>query len=75
MGEFIAVTIDPDLCQGSDACGRCVPVCPVAVFETAAPRPAVVTDNEDECILCDRCLQECPTDAVRIQKLYLRESD
>jgi NAD-dependent dihydropyrimidine dehydrogenase PreA subunit len=29
--------------------------------------------NEDECILCDLCLQRCPTDAIAIHKLYSDE--
>jgi NAD-dependent dihydropyrimidine dehydrogenase PreA subunit len=30
----------------------------------------VVTENEDECVLCDLCVQAAPPGRVRIVKLY-----
>jgi Na+-translocating ferredoxin:NAD+ oxidoreductase RNF subunit RnfB len=33
----------------------------------------VVGLHEDECTLCDLCLQRCPTDAIAIHKLYSGE--
>jgi NAD-dependent dihydropyrimidine dehydrogenase PreA subunit len=29
-----------------------------------------VEENQDECTLCDLCLQECTPDAVVLRKLY-----
>jgi NAD-dependent dihydropyrimidine dehydrogenase PreA subunit len=30
----------------------------------------VVPQNEDECILCQACVDRCPVDAVSVLKLY-----
>jgi NAD-dependent dihydropyrimidine dehydrogenase PreA subunit len=30
----------------------------------------VVIENEDECILCNVCVDRCPVDAVSLVKLY-----
>jgi NAD-dependent dihydropyrimidine dehydrogenase PreA subunit len=30
----------------------------------------VVPENEDECILCNVCVDRCPVDAVSLGKLY-----
>ena len=70
MSEFIKVEIDQTLCSGIEACGECVKVCPVNVFEGGGDRPAIVEENEDECTLCDLCRQACGTHAVTIRKLY-----
>jgi NAD-dependent dihydropyrimidine dehydrogenase PreA subunit len=68
--EFIRVTVDPAACAGIAACGGCVRVCPVSIFQTNGDKPAVVEKNLDECILCELCLQACGPGAIRIRKLY-----
>jgi len=70
MGLFITVNIDAAHCAGLDACGRCVDVCPVAVFEKKDLKPAVVGGNEDECTLCDLCLDVCQPGCIHITKEY-----
>ncbi len=79
MSEFIKVTIDDSKCLGTADCGGCIKVCPVNVFQhppqgtSSAPDkevPAVVEENQDECTLCDLCLQECNPRAILIKKLY-----
>jgi NAD-dependent dihydropyrimidine dehydrogenase PreA subunit len=70
MGEFIRVEIDMGKCVGIDRCGQCTRVCPVNIFDRDGDRPLIVEANEDECTLCDLCLQECKPEAVVIKRLY-----
>ena len=70
MGEFIKVEVDSDKCTGLEACGACIRICPVNIFREAGRRPTVIRENEDECILCDLCLEECSPGAIVIRRLY-----
>ena len=70
MSEFIEVEIDFSHCLGTEKCGGCIRVCPVSIFEKEGDRPAIVQDNEDECTLCDLCLQHCSPEIITIRKLY-----
>ncbi len=70
MGEFIEIEIDPAKCVGIKACGECVRVCPVNIFEEAEKAPVVVEENEDECLLCNLCVEDCHPGAIMIRKCY-----
>ena len=70
MSEFIELDIDFDRCRGIEDCGECVRVCPVNIFSSNGDYPKTVEANEDECTLCDLCLQACEVNAIRIRKLY-----
>ena len=70
MSEFIQVAIIEEKCTGISACGKCVQVCPVNIFDAEEDRPLIIEDNQDECTLCDLCLEECAPDAVVLRKLY-----
>ena len=70
MGEFIEIEVDSSKCTGIKACGGCVRVCPVNIFEREGDRPSIVAENEDECTLCDLCLQVCTPAAITIHKRY-----
>ena len=70
MSEFIRVEIDINGCIGIDKCGKCVRVCPVNIFEAEGEQPVIVEQNQDECTLCNLCLDECTPDAIVIVKLY-----
>jgi NAD-dependent dihydropyrimidine dehydrogenase PreA subunit len=70
MGEFIKVKIDFDKCVGIKESGGCVRACPVNIFEEKGDNPAIVAANEDECTLCELCLQACKPAAITIIKLY-----
>jgi len=72
MNEFIEVEIIKDKCVGIHECGKCVRVCPVSIFEASGGQLFVVGQNQDECILCDICLQECAPGAINILRLYER---
>jgi NAD-dependent dihydropyrimidine dehydrogenase PreA subunit len=70
MGEFIRLDIDFDRCLGIERCGKCIQVCPVSIFTSNDDYPTQVEAHEDECTLCNLCLQGCGVDAIRIHKLY-----
>jgi len=40
------------------------------IFSSNGDYPKAVEANEDECTLCDLCLQGCEVDAIAIHKLY-----
>ncbi len=68
-GIFIRVQVSEERCVGIAACGRCLPACPVNIFVPRGDR--IGAQEEDECTLCDLCLQACqPYEAIRIVKLY-----
>ena len=70
MGIFINLDIDPEQCLGISSCGKCLKVCPVKIFDHGAEHPVSIAENEDECTLCDLCLNVCDPDAIKVCKLY-----
>ncbi len=68
MGEFIKVVIDEKKCDKKNK--ACVSVCPVGIFMEKEGNIAVVEENEDECTLCNLCLEACKNGAIKILKLY-----
>jgi len=68
---FIRVEVDPQAASDRELAKKLAEVCPVNIFDLDADGKAVVvTDNEDECVLCDLCVQAAPPGQVRIVKLY-----
>ena len=70
MGEFITVSIKESICLGLDACGSCISKCPVNIFVQAEALPTIDDENEDECTLCNLCLDVCAPDCIVINKEY-----
>ena len=54
------VEVDAQACIG---CGRCVEVCPRAVFQMRDDRSQAVAAQR--CVICRSCFSQCPTGAVR----------
>lgn len=69
MGLFITVSIDKDACLGKIACGKCIARCPVSIFKEEEV-PSVDVENEDECTLCNLCIEACEPDCILIKKEY-----
>ena len=70
MGEFIQIKIDYDKCGPSHESEEWVRICPVNIFKMEGDRPVVIEENEDECTLCELCLQAGVPGTVTIVKLY-----
>ena len=70
MGLFIELEIDQQKCIGLSECGNCLRVCPVQIFGENGTRPMSIADNEDECTLCELCIEGCPPEAISVCKLY-----
>jgi NAD-dependent dihydropyrimidine dehydrogenase PreA subunit len=73
MGIFIRISINADRVSPGLA-RRLVAICPVDIFALEADRLQVRPTEEDECTLCELCLNAAPPGAVVIHKLYKRES-
>jgi NAD-dependent dihydropyrimidine dehydrogenase PreA subunit len=72
MAMFIRVDVNQDVVRKTPGLARkLVEVCPVDIFKAGSQEGAVavVEDNVDECILCDRCMEASPN-GVKIVKLY-----
>ncbi len=72
---FIRLEVDPRVAADRDLAKKLVEVCPVNIFDLDDDGKArVVEENEDECVLCDLCVQAAPPGQVRVIKLYEDES-
>ena len=72
---FVRVEIDPAAAADRELAKNLVEVCPVNIFDVDAEGKAVVVqENEDECVLCDLCVQAAPQGKVRVHKLYSGET-
>ena len=70
VAMFIRVEIEPEAGADAELAKKLVDVCPVNIFDLDADGKAVVVqENEDECVLCDLCVQAAPPGRVRIVKL------
>lgn len=58
--SYMRVTVDPKACT---SCGKCKKVCPM---EVEVNNNARNRKNATECILCMRCVEECPVKALKL---------
>ena len=71
MSMFVRVEVDPKTAADAALAKKLVEVCPVNIFALDAKgRARIVEENQDECTLCDLCLQAVPGGGVRVIKLY-----
>ncbi len=72
---FIRLEVDPQAAADRELSKKLVDVCPVNIFDLDGEGKArVVEENEDECVLCDLCVQAAPPGQVRVIKLYEEKS-
>lgn len=67
---FVHVEVDPEVAARPEVAKKLVEVCPVNIFALDDGRLTIVEQNEDECTLCELCLEAAPPGAVRVIKLY-----
>lgn len=72
MAIFITIEVDHQRLTPTSS-EQLVSLCPVDIFALDGQRLAVRPDQEDECILCERCLDAAPAGALAIRKSYKDE--
>jgi NAD-dependent dihydropyrimidine dehydrogenase PreA subunit len=71
MSMFVHVEVDSAAAAGKDLAKKLAEVCPVNIFGVSdSGTSVIVEENEDECVLCDLCVQAAPAGQVRVIKLY-----
>ena len=67
----IRVEVDAEAAADRELAKKLVDLCPVSIFDLDGEGKArVVEENEDECVLCDLCVQAAPAGQLRVIKLY-----
>jgi dissimilatory sulfite reductase (desulfoviridin) alpha/beta subunit len=72
MGVFIKIEIDNDRINPDQSIAL-VKICPVDIFTIDSNLLMVASDQEDECTLCERCLEIADPGAIVIHKKYSDE--
>jgi len=72
VATFITIEVDHQRLTPTVS-EQLVSLCPVDIFALDGQRLAVRPDQEDECILCERCLDAAPAGALAIRKSYKAE--
>jgi NAD-dependent dihydropyrimidine dehydrogenase PreA subunit len=68
---FVHLEADDDAATDTALAKQLVEVCPVNIFaQDERGHCVVVEENEDECVLCELCVQTAPPGKVRIIRLY-----
>lgn len=72
MGIFIQIQVDESRFTPEARCAL-VSLCPVDIFGLEGERLIVRPEQEDECTLCELCLDASPVGALSIHKSYKDE--
>ena len=72
---FIDVEVDGSVARDPQLAAKLTEVCPVDIFSQHANGTLeIVTQNLDECVLCELCINAAPPGTVRVIKLYSGEA-
>jgi NAD-dependent dihydropyrimidine dehydrogenase PreA subunit len=72
---FIDVEVDDTVAEDRGLAAKLTEVCPVDIFgqkEDGTLR--IVTENLDECVLCELCINAAPAGTIEVIKLYSGET-
>jgi NAD-dependent dihydropyrimidine dehydrogenase PreA subunit len=68
---FIDVEVDDGVANDPELAAKLTEVCPVDIFaQDDDGSLKIVTENLDECVLCELCMNAAPAGTVRVIKLY-----
>jgi NAD-dependent dihydropyrimidine dehydrogenase PreA subunit len=67
---FIDVEVDEQVARDPELAAKLAEVCPVDIFRAGENGVEIVTENLDECVLCQLCMNAAPAGSVRVIKLY-----
>jgi NAD-dependent dihydropyrimidine dehydrogenase PreA subunit len=73
-GTFIDVTVDAAVAADPELARKLAEVCPVDIFAAGSDGLRIVTENLDECVLCELCINAAPAGSVTVHKLYSGET-
>ena len=74
-GLFIEVEVDESIARDPEMARKLTEVCPVDIFSHDKDGALeIVTENLDECVLCELCINAAPPGTVRVIKLYSGEA-
>lgn len=73
MGIFIEISLDNSKLTPATA-RRVAQLCPVDIFSLVDGHLNVHPDQEDECTLCELCLDAAPAGVITIYKTYKDEA-
>lgn len=62
LKDVVTLRLTPEKCVG---CGRCVEVCPHAVFMVEDRKCRIV--ERDACMECGACARNCPVEALYVR--------
>ncbi len=69
-GIFIDVEVDDAIAGDAEIAAKLEEVCPVDIFANEDGKVAIVSENLDECVLCNLCVEAAPPGGVVVKKLY-----
>jgi NAD-dependent dihydropyrimidine dehydrogenase PreA subunit len=67
---FINVEVSDQVAGDAALAAKLEEVCPVDIFKAVDGRVTIVSENLDECVLCQLCMNAAPAGSVRVIKLY-----
>lgn len=63
-----------ELSSEAESVSALAAICPVNIFALRDGRVVVRDERQDECTLCELCLQAAPAGSIHIHKLYSGET-
>jgi NAD-dependent dihydropyrimidine dehydrogenase PreA subunit len=68
---FINVEVEDGVAHDPALAAKLTEVCPVDIFsQNDDGTLRIVTENLDECVLCELCINAAPAGTVKVIKLY-----
>jgi NAD-dependent dihydropyrimidine dehydrogenase PreA subunit len=69
-GIFIDVEVSDEIRDDAEMAAKLEEICPVDIFANDEGKVTIVSENLDECVLCNLCVEAAPPGGVVVKKLY-----